>query len=247
MRKFLVIPLLLLVGLVMGLTACSDDSEALTLEEYFAKMDRIDKDTSALFDKAFEQDQAGAVYDGIKKAVALARDESDKVDPPSEVKDAHNKLVAAIKDFDKTLGNAGSGLDRNADSSAVEAIFPDDTAVQEAFCAVQAIADEKGIEAEVGCEEGEDPSALPAEATDKVLIQDFAFQPAHIQVRVGAKVTWTDGNDTAPHTATSDTGVFDSGQLKKGETFVFTFTKVGEFPYFCEIHPDMLGLVTVTP
>jgi len=121
-------------------------------------------------------------------------------------------------------------------------------AVDEAFCAIQSIADDKGIEADVGCPENEgvDPSTLePVEETE-VLIEGFAFEPPHIQVSVGDTVTWTQGADDAPHTATADDDSFDSDTLEdEGATFEFTFEEAGEFPYSCAIHPDMLGLVTV--
>ncbi len=248
----------------MGLSACGDDddddgasstatttaSDALTLEQYMAEMDKIDKETDALFDEAFGQAGAGDAFDGILTAVAFAGDEIAKVDPPDEVRDLHDNLLADIDDFEQALEDAGSGLDRTAGADAVEAVFPDSTAVDDAFCALQTVADEKGIEADVGCDSGEiveDPATRPAEATDKVLIEEFTFQPTHITVKAGDEVTWTQGSDPAPHTATSVDDVFDSGTLKDGDTFVFTFAEAGEYAYFCEIHPDMLGLVTVTP
>ena len=55
-----------------------------------------------------------------------------------------------------------------------------------------------------------------------------------------------------PHTTTSGTppdslsGVWNSEFLYQGQTFTFTFTKVGTFPYFCRVHPSMTATVTVT-
>ncbi len=43
-------------------------------------------------------------------------------------------------------------------------------------------------------------------------------------------MTWTN-NDGVMHTVTSDSGVFDSGYLSNGDTFTFTFTEAGTFPY----------------
>ncbi len=127
----------------------------------------------------------------------------------------------------------------------------DATRANDAFCAIQDLADQKGIEADVGCEGAEsvDPSTLPPVEATEVLIQDFAFDAPHIQVAVGDTVTWTQGTDEEPHTATAtdDPPTFDTGTLTdEGETFEFTFSEAGEFPYYCEIHPEMLGLVTVT-
>jgi plastocyanin len=77
-----------------------------------------------------------------------------------------------------------------------------------------------------------------------------AYQPNPIQVSVGTTVTWTN-NDAQPHTATSGQNVtpdgrFDSGIMAPAATFDFTFTEAGEYPYFCLLHPNMVGTVTVS-
>jgi plastocyanin len=78
-----------------------------------------------------------------------------------------------------------------------------------------------------------------------VNIVDFAFEPAAVEVPVGATVTWTNGGG-APHTVTADDGAFNSGNLDPGATFSQTFDSAGSFPYHCEIHPQMTGTVNVT-
>jgi plastocyanin len=75
-----------------------------------------------------------------------------------------------------------------------------------------------------------------------------AYQPNPIQVSVGTTVTWTN-NDAQPHTATSGENVtpdgrFDSGIMAPAATFDFTFTEAGEYPYFCLLHPNMVGTVS---
>ncbi len=77
-----------------------------------------------------------------------------------------------------------------------------------------------------------------------------AFQPNPIQVSVGSTVTWTN-NDAQPHTATSGQnatpdGRFDSSILAPSATFDHTFTEAGEYPYFCLLHPNMVGTVSVS-
>ncbi len=59
-------------------------------------------------------------------------------------------------------------------------------------------------------------------------------------------MTWVN-NDTVPHTATSDTGVWDSGTLNPGQSFSFTFNDAGTFPYHCAIHgaASMSGTIVV--
>jgi plastocyanin len=75
-------------------------------------------------------------------------------------------------------------------------------------------------------------------------IQNFAFVPETIVVQTGTTVRWTN-QDAAPHTVTSNTGLFDSGTLQNGETFEFTFDQPGRYAYFCAIHPFMTGRVIV--
>jgi len=73
-----------------------------------------------------------------------------------------------------------------------------------------------------------------------------AYVPNPIRVAPGSTVTWTN-DDPVPHTATSDTGVWDSGTLTSGESFSFKFNTAGTFPYHCTIHgqQSMSGTVTV--
>lgn len=81
-------------------------------------------------------------------------------------------------------------------------------------------------------------------STAEVKIDNFSFGPAAITVSVGTTVTWTNRDDM-PHTVVSTEKVFKSKVLDTDETFSFTFTKAGEFPYFCSIHPKMTGKVVV--
>jgi plastocyanin len=77
-----------------------------------------------------------------------------------------------------------------------------------------------------------------------------AFSPNPIQVSVGTTVTWTN-NDAQPHTVTSGenatpSGLFNSPIMAPQATFEHTFTEAGEFPYFCTLHPNMVGTVSVS-
>jgi len=78
------------------------------------------------------------------------------------------------------------------------------------------------------------------------------FIPSTIEVAPGTTVTWVH-DDATPHTITSgsltDGGpddMFDSGLVMAGESFEHTFDEVGEYPYFCIVHPWMTGMVLVT-
>lgn len=71
-----------------------------------------------------------------------------------------------------------------------------------------------------------------------------AYSPNPVSVAVGGTVTWTN-NDVTTHTATSDDGSFNSGNMAPGATFSRTFSAAGTFTYHCAIHPGMVGTVTV--
>ena len=106
--------------------------------------------------------------------------------------------------------------------------------------------DEDAEEAEDESEdEGEDEAEADAPVGGEIQIAGFQFGPAEAEVTVGTTVTWTNF-DGATHTATADDGTFDSGDIEAGEEFSFTFEEPGTFSYICEIHPDMVGTVTVT-
>jgi plastocyanin len=88
-------------------------------------------------------------------------------------------------------------------------------------------------------------SSQPAQAAAAdVKIDNFSFGPATLTVAVGTTVTWIN-NDDIPHTVVSTDKAFRSKVLDTGEKFSFTFTKAGEYPYFCSIHPKMTGKVVV--
>lgn len=78
-----------------------------------------------------------------------------------------------------------------------------------------------------------------------VNIQNFAFQPQNLTVNVGTTVHWTN-LDSAPHSATSDSGVWDSNYLFQGQSYQYTFNTAGTFTYHCSVHSGMQGAITVT-
>ena len=77
-----------------------------------------------------------------------------------------------------------------------------------------------------------------------VQIDQYAFLPQRITVKPGTTVTWTNEDD-APHTIASSAKLFKSKALDTGDKFSFTFTTPGTFAYFCSLHPQMTGTVTV--
>ncbi len=86
--------------------------------------------------------------------------------------------------------------------------------------------------------------ATHARADDMdVHIDNFAFKPAELTVKVGTTVTWTNRDDI-PHTVVS-AGKFRSKTLDTDDKFSFTFTNAGDYRYFCSLHPHMTGMIKV--
>ena len=86
-----------------------------------------------------------------------------------------------------------------------------------------------------GCEETAEGCFIPKEAT----------------VDVGGKVIFSN-TDTAAHTFTSGAAtdetpgeVFNSSLVMAGSSYEWTPTTAGEVPYFCMVHPWMIGSIVV--
>ena len=50
-----------------------------------------------------------------------------------------------------------------------------------------------------------------------------------------------------PHLFVANDGSFRSKALDTSDIYSFTFTKAGDFAYFCGLHPHMQGKVIVSP
>jgi plastocyanin len=87
--------------------------------------------------------------------------------------------------------------------------------------------------------------AQPTNAdTNEIVIQNFAFEPSTLTVKVGTKVTWVNRDDE-PHTATATDKRFNSKTLENGDRFSTEFTQPGVYKYYCALHPKMTGQVIV--
>ena len=87
-------------------------------------------------------------------------------------------------------------------------------------------------------------TATPAAAI--IEMGDHFFDPAQLTVKVGTTVTWKDVGQSTHDLAARD-GSFTLGSMSYGQTFSFTFNRVGRFPYICMQHEGdgMVGEVTV--
>jgi len=87
-------------------------------------------------------------------------------------------------------------------------------------------------------------AAAPVAAGPTVRIDNFVFGPQALTVTPGTTVTWINQDDI-PHTVVAGDRSFKSKVLDTDERFSFTFTKTGEYGYFCSLHPHMVGKVIV--
>jgi plastocyanin/mono/diheme cytochrome c family protein len=76
---------------------------------------------------------------------------------------------------------------------------------------------------------------------------NWSFSPRYIIVSVGTTITWNNIS-TQPHTVVpkNPAAFTASGILSAGTgTYTYTFTKAGDYPYFCSIHPAMTAWIIV--
>ena len=89
--------------------------------------------------------------------------------------------------------------------------------------------------------------ALPSGAggpSIPVSIEFSDYRPDVQDVLPGETVLWSNVS-TRTHTVTSDTGLFDSGDVTSGNRFSFTFTEPGSYRYHCTIHTTIVGEIDV--
>lgn len=80
--------------------------------------------------------------------------------------------------------------------------------------------------------------------TKTVVIENSAFSPRNILLKVRDSAIWTN-EDSTGHTVTAYNNAFKSKTLKAGESFTYAFDRIGAFAYYCSIHPTEKGVVRV--
>jgi len=96
-----------------------------------------------------------------------------------------------------------------------------------------------------GMAQGMAPQA-PAAVT--ISEQNLRFNPGTVTVPVGTTVTWINNDPQGlPHTSTSDSGLWDSGNMAVGQSYSHTFNQPGTFAYHCTLHQaqGMTGTIVV--
>jgi plastocyanin len=81
--------------------------------------------------------------------------------------------------------------------------------------------------------------------SDRVVMAESCFMPTIARVDVGRAVTWLNKDGTAHMVigANSSWGGYD--EVVSGGTTTVRFTKAGVYPYFCLLHPGMIGAIVV--
>lgn len=98
-------------------------------------------------------------------------------------------------------------------------------------------------------------AAPPSPVQSRVRMTQGQFRPQTLTVRAGTTVTWVnnEGAGGESYSVTSGVGgapngLFDSGLIQPGGTFIFTFTTPGNYGYYSITNPTgMTGEIIVNP
>ena len=72
-----------------------------------------------------------------------------------------------------------------------------------------------------------------------------SYAPNPVTMRVGQTIAWRNA-DSITHTATQDSGGFNTGSVTAGTTSAPTMMNTaGTFAYHCTLHPGMVGTINV--
>jgi plastocyanin len=93
----------------------------------------------------------------------------------------------------------------------------------------------------VSCDDEEAVTDL--QPANEVWMNDTEFIPVELVLTEPSLVRWVNNSNVA-HTVTSNDGLFDQ-RLEVNETFEYFFDSPGTYPYFCRLHPGMLGSIVV--
>ncbi|HSH68260.1 MAG TPA: cupredoxin domain-containing protein [Bacteroidia bacterium] len=70
---------------------------------------------------------------------------------------------------------------------------------------------------------------------NEIFLEYKTFHPTQLAVQKGTTVTFIN-KDNADHTVTSTTKLFDSGRIRSGDSYTFTFNDAGVFYFYCNYH-----------
>ena len=125
--------------------------------------------------------------------------------------------------------DGGSGIEQSGRASHVREAAPADISVD--------------VDVVPGA--GGDKQRKPGSAAEaKVSIDNFTFSPETLEIPVGTKVVWVNGDDV-PHTVRSTEDLFRSEALDTDDQFERVFLERGTYEYYCGVHTHMTGKVVV--
>ena len=108
-----------------------------------------------------------------------------------------------------------------------------------------------GLVAISGCGNGySSPSSYsstppaPPSSPNTVAMASMSFSPSTMTVARNTTITWKN-DDGVTHTATSDGGQWNTGDIVGGASKSITFTTAGTFTYHCTYHSMMTGTIIV--
>ena len=88
-------------------------------------------------------------------------------------------------------------------------------------------------------------SVINEAAGAAVEIEGYCYEPTVLRIEPGQSVRWTN-HDGAPHTVSGANFAWgDYTQLNRDESISFAFQAPGTYPYYCALHPGMVGAVVV--
>ena len=99
-----------------------------------------------------------------------------------------------------------------------------------------------------GCGGQSSQSQKPVETMQVEMPPSYRFEPAVIQVKAGATVTWTNRDNFTHNVHLLGSTDWHSDPLRPGQSTSHTFAQPGEYPYQCDFHSqNMKGKVIVVP
>ena len=84
----------------------------------------------------------------------------------------------------------------------------------------------------------------PAAPQVEVVIENYHFVPATLNIAAGSSIIWTNKDDDA-HTVMDASGAFRSDALDEGQSYAYRFAKPGTYRIACSMHPQMMETIVV--
>lgn len=170
MKPRLLGPLFVAIALLaFGAVVTACDGDGLTMEEYFQQFEALDADIDAKLDTveqdfptAFQETEATLdLFEAIDAIFSDGIDQLDGLDPPDDVKAAHDEFRASAADQQELVRALADDID-DADSAEdllgiLESRDAEMTAagsrIEAACLTLQTIATDSGIDIDLECEE----------------------------------------------------------------------------------------------